>query len=519
MRKIRTFVRSLIESSHDLYNPLIEGLVALTGSDADYHIDVTEDSFIHFTTDTRAKKIIEGGVLSLETESHGYGPVGVYAVSTTFGQQVPSVQLYVKNFSDDPVVAIHFKTNTIPKVGFPEEVIWKEDVKLIDPKVIDADKAMASLKPRDDEDYVVTYRSNDVITESQSDVHDYPLSIKRDDFMDIYGYLSNELELDDEFDPEMLQLDQRTIDIKSLREFPQLVSAYDNSGDLKRINKIRSELDSTYPVYLYNGELIAGVHRAIAYYLDGVDGVIAYDVSYVGSDDGLFESSNPNKMIGYKVMAITDGKLVSGRDSRITHPLQVGPLSMPGNGVYIGTNKDYVMDYYSELADDEVLLTVEFDPADIKTGSLDDNQDEISIPTVNVINIQKINDGALIESINSTNGRLTLYHGTLAKQVESIKSNGITSPQYHDAGWYTLSSNIEGAIFHAQSDDEYAPVIEVSIPIDPESMWEGHPYLWPGAEVSGGEWYALMQKIPPEFIVKVHDIPHSEFDSIKSSGF
>lgn len=116
----------------------------------------------------------------------------------------------------------------------------------------------------------------------------------------------------------------------------------------------------------------------------------------------IFESAdNVSKSIGYKVMSVVDGRLVAGRDSRQSFDLQLGPIAMTGNGIYMSPHKDYVLDYYSGLGDDEVLLTLEYDPNDITTGDLTDNEPEISVPTANIIKIQKIEDGVLIEATGS----------------------------------------------------------------------------------------------------------------------
>lgn len=134
-----------------------------------YYLDVKEDSFIHFTLLSRANKIVKEKKLKLVNESRGHGPEGVFAVSETYGQFVPEVQLYAKNFNpkNEPLVAVRFKTNTIPSYGFPEEVIWHEDVDLIDPKVLPAKSAESLLSPKNpDADFSVTYKASDAKLES-----------------------------------------------------------------------------------------------------------------------------------------------------------------------------------------------------------------------------------------------------------------------------------------------------------------------------------------------------------------
>ena len=95
-------------------------------------------------------------------------------------------------------------------------------------------------------------------------------------------------------------------------------------------------------------------------------------------------------------MRVENGKLISGANSRLSLPMQIGAIhSMPGHGIYIGRTPEYVKNYYSssEEPDDpkEVLITYEFNTNDITTGNLEDREWEISVPTAKVINIEVIN--------------------------------------------------------------------------------------------------------------------------------
>lgn len=88
-------------------------------------------------------------------------------------------------------------------------------------------------------------------------------------------------------------------------------------------------------------------------------------------------------MIGYKVMR-TDGVLaISLADSRQKFKLKKGlDVRFKGKGIYVSTNEQYVLDYYSSLtdsADNEVLLVFSFDPIDITSGNLEDREPEITL--------------------------------------------------------------------------------------------------------------------------------------------
>lgn len=126
-------------------------------------VDLNDDKFIHFTYDDRAKEILKSGKLLVDSPYKQVGLAGVQAVSVKHGMFIPGVQvtrLIDKKKPDQTIVAVLFKTNTRPKYGYPEEVIWEEDVRLINPEIIDLEAAKMLLSPRtDDTDYMLIYES------------------------------------------------------------------------------------------------------------------------------------------------------------------------------------------------------------------------------------------------------------------------------------------------------------------------------------------------------------------------
>lgn len=116
-----------------------------------YLMDVRKDTYIHFTTSKRAPEIVRSGKLMLDAPYSGMGAYGVFGVSTTFGKHYPGVSLsHVEEWAKEEgseVVAIEFKTDTVPmKYGHADEVAWGEqDVKLIGPKVISQEEAVAKI--------------------------------------------------------------------------------------------------------------------------------------------------------------------------------------------------------------------------------------------------------------------------------------------------------------------------------------------------------------------------------------
>jgi len=112
-------------------------------SGKEYQADLGKDRFVHFTTADRATQILETGKLLMRPPYPKFGIDAVNAVSMVWGSFVPGVQT---THSKDPLVAIVFQTSTVPKYGYPEEVVWDKDVTLRNPKVIRASKAISMLK-------------------------------------------------------------------------------------------------------------------------------------------------------------------------------------------------------------------------------------------------------------------------------------------------------------------------------------------------------------------------------------
>jgi ribosomal protein S18 acetylase RimI-like enzyme len=97
------------------------------------------------------------------------------------------------------------------------------------------------------------------------------------------------------------------------------------------------------------------------------------------------------KEIGYKVMRYENGMLIAGANSKLTFKAEIGKtISMPGNGIYMSPNKEYVLNYYSGLADNEMLITFEFDIKDITFGNLTDKEAEVAVKQAKIINLEPI---------------------------------------------------------------------------------------------------------------------------------
>ena len=99
---------------------------------------------------------------------------------------------------------------------------------------------------------------------------------KNEDLLDVSSYLAENYpnyESSEEFDFEDFSIEytQYPISLNS-DEIEVLRDGYmDNEHDLARIKKIEASLSLEYPVYIYEGEILAGVHRAIAYLNKGIE--------------------------------------------------------------------------------------------------------------------------------------------------------------------------------------------------------------------------------------------------------
>ena len=137
-----------------------------------YRMNVLDDEFLHFTTRERAAAIIQAGSLSIDSSTTLYG---IFAVSLIFGMHLPKVHrtgFGLKGIPDSDIVALKFKTDTIPMGGSAEEVSWLGDVNLINPSIIEMDEADTLLKaikppvPFSPDDDMVIYTDREHIREA-----------------------------------------------------------------------------------------------------------------------------------------------------------------------------------------------------------------------------------------------------------------------------------------------------------------------------------------------------------------
>lgn len=108
-----------------------------------FTMPLRDDTFIHFTPSDRALEILKSKKLLMDPPYKKFGIDAVNAISTTYGKFVPGVQ--TTHIKDNNIVGILFSTNTVPTRGYVEEVVWKQDVTLNNPKLLPLSRAVAML--------------------------------------------------------------------------------------------------------------------------------------------------------------------------------------------------------------------------------------------------------------------------------------------------------------------------------------------------------------------------------------
>jgi len=112
---------------------------------------------------------------------------------------------------------------------------------------------------------------------------------------------------------------------------------------------------------------------------------------------------------------------------------------------------------------------------------------------------------------------LTLYHGTSDVQAGKIKSKGLKNTT-GSPKWYMLTSHKDDAIFHSETGSGKPVVVVFEIPIGDGERWDGFPYLWLPYKASGGfkgNWYAINEKLLPEFVKKVEKVSDKDLKRVK----
>jgi len=169
----------------------------------------------------------------------------------------------------------------------------------------------------------------------------------------------------------------------------------------------------------------------------------------VGDQGKGFEKNSEGRLIGYKIMALDDqGRLRSGANAKPSgFSNTIGAeIAMPGQGVFLSNDPDYAKQYYSELADNEVLLKLEFDENDVVWGKsqMTDGEPEVGVSKARILETTPITTEGGEEAeppadigdapdtpafkkwfgeskvVDAAGKPLVVYHGDLRRKVVSL---------------------------------------------------------------------------------------------------
>lgn len=109
-------------------------------------------------------------------------------------------------------------------------------------------------------------------------------------------------------------------------------------------------------------------------------------------------------MEGYRIVSINDKNEVTTLTTQSQQEpqkvnIKIGTIESPEKtGLYLGTTKEFVKTYYTDLTDDsDLLLVYEFDEKDIKVGNMNDTAGEIIVSKAVLKAIFKLEDDQEVE--------------------------------------------------------------------------------------------------------------------------
>jgi hypothetical protein len=139
-----------------------------------------------------------------------------------------------------------------------------------------------------------------------------------------------------------------------------------------------------------------------------------------------------SKVIGYKIMSLEDNKICSLASNTYKFSANKDSImKMGGDGIWVSTNKDFVIENYLGNTDkQEVLVTVEFDSKDMTRGNLEDREPVITIPVVKIIDVQLAVDCEVKESIFNVESSQEIPDFLNAKGVAKKINNSTVSDDF-----------------------------------------------------------------------------------------
>lgn len=206
--------------------------------------------------------------------------------------------------------------------------------------------------------------------------------------------------------------------------------------------------------------------------------------------------------LGYKIVNFDGKEAYSIADKKVKYSLKKNDMHT-GN-IYLGTSKKYATEYYSTDSDDpedpeELLLTYEFSPSDIKKGNIEDKDymtggSEIIVSKAKLVGVYNITKKkTLVESEERKHGKLLSEIKPTLKTVMIFRARDDKSDEFESKDYVTLSSKF--ALEHAESNHVYSeePHIVIRATVPTNQL----------AEASNpGEWFYIGTKIHGDVVYK-----------------
>jgi len=159
-------------------------------------------------------------------------------------------------------------------------------------------------------------------------------------------------------------------------------------GEISReLELLRDEVERRRGTRSSNPLALAGVAALFA--VMPITPVVAGATAYANG-----RKKNPEQL-GYKVIHRAGNRLISLADPRQSSPAKVGAtMRMPGAGLFLSTNRDFVLAYYSDIDEElapgveEVLLTLSFEPRDVLSGNVEDREPVLTVRSARIVAIE-----------------------------------------------------------------------------------------------------------------------------------
>lgn len=185
-----------------------------------------------------------------------------------------------------------------------------------------------------------------------------------------------------------------------------------------------------------------------------------------------WKASPEGKLIGYRVSRSVGGAAVSGADSRQRAPTAPGGrILFDGQGTFVSNDIRYVVENYA-VHDANVLQQVEFDPAEVTSGALSDEQPEVSVASATVRMSRDIGGAEDPDILLQTDISGTTY-SALASAVlntQSKKQQGAGFWRQQLKAWLNAGKVTENEVFWTGFEDLLDVMESANVKVTPRQL-------------------------------------------------